>query len=510
MAAQSLDAAARTADVAQQQLQDARRPDELRAVAVLGPADRVDELGGLVGPRVLRQVPAHLLEQVAWHPAHPLDHLRRVAGVVAAQHVEHAARVAQRLVAPGPAVQRDAGAALDLAAPRRLVRRPVVAGVALAGRGDRRHALVLPGVVVVRARLGVEAGEHAVEVLGVAEVLAQDGGRVGVVEHVLVEVQLVLQHVVDDRAEEGHVGAGPDGHVQVGQRARPGEARIDVDDHRAARLGLHHPLKAHRMGLGEVRALDDHAVGVLQILHERGGAAAPERRAQPHHGRAVADAGLVLDLHHAERRQQLLDEVVLLVVQRGAAQAGDAHGPGGAPAVLLPLPGLAPGRDDPVGDHVHGGGQVDRLPVGRAWCAVEGVVLPAGVGGELEAGRALRAQPPAADRRVGVALDLHDLLVPYVHVLAAAHRAVRAHRLHHPVGRGRAGPPRPRRGRLGRRPPRRAVTAGELPQQRPPQIHDTPRCPRPESCPGRAGGKPPGQNTRAAASSQALVAPDGS
>ena len=37
----------------------------------------------------------------------------------------------------------------------------------------------------------------------------------------------------------------------------------------AARLGLHHPLEPDRMALGHVRALDDDAVAVGQILLER-------------------------------------------------------------------------------------------------------------------------------------------------------------------------------------------------------------------------------------------------
>ena len=114
-------------------------------------------------------------------------------------------------------------------------------------------------------------------------------------------------------------------HVQVGHRAGAGEPRVDVDDLRAARLGLHHPLEADRVRLGEVGALDDDAVGVLQVLQERGRAAAAERRAETGDGRAVADPRLVLHLDHAERGEQLLDEVVLLVVQGRPAEAGDAQ-----------------------------------------------------------------------------------------------------------------------------------------------------------------------------------------
>ena len=43
------------------------------------------------------------------------------------------------------------------------------------------------------------------------------------------------------------------------------------------------------------------AVGVLQVAGNVVDAAAAERRAQPDDGGAVADARLVLDLHHAER-----------------------------------------------------------------------------------------------------------------------------------------------------------------------------------------------------------------
>jgi hypothetical protein len=56
----------------------------------------------------------------------------------------------------------------------------------------------------------------------------------------------------------------------------------------------------------------------------------------------VSNAGLVLDLDGAERGEQLLDEVVLLVVQRRAAEAGE---PAGAPDLLsvdLPLPARSP------------------------------------------------------------------------------------------------------------------------------------------------------------------------
>ena len=47
------------------------------------------------------------------------------------------------------------------------------------------------------------------------------------------------------------------------------------------RLGLHHPLEADRVALGHVRALDEDAVGVRQILLEGGRAAASELVPRP-------------------------------------------------------------------------------------------------------------------------------------------------------------------------------------------------------------------------------------
>jgi len=50
--------------------------------------------------------------------------------------------------------------------------------------------------------------EDADEVLGVGEALVDDRRRVRVVQDVLAEVGLRLQHVADEPAEERDVGAG--------------------------------------------------------------------------------------------------------------------------------------------------------------------------------------------------------------------------------------------------------------------------------------------------------------
>jgi hypothetical protein len=49
-----------------------------------------------------------------------------------------------------------------------------------------------------------------------------------------------------------------------------------VDDFRSTALGLHHPTKPDRVALRHVRALNDNAVRILQILLESCGSAASE------------------------------------------------------------------------------------------------------------------------------------------------------------------------------------------------------------------------------------------
>src|SRR5205807_7593723 len=98
---------------------------------------------------------------------------------------------------------------------------------------------------------------------------------------------------------------------------------------------------------GHVRALDDDAVRVHQILLERGRTATAEAGPQTGDGGGVSNTGLVLDLDGAQRGEQLLDEVVLLVVQGGATQAGDAERAVQRSARVVPvLPVRRAGGDD--------------------------------------------------------------------------------------------------------------------------------------------------------------------
>ena len=137
---------------------------------------------------------------------------------------------------------------------------------------------------------------------GVLEVLVQDRGGIRVIDDVFPEIALVLQDVMNDAAQKRDVASGANGHVNIRDGAGARESRIDVDDGRAALLGLHHPAEPHRVTLRHIRALNDDAVRVLQILLERGRAASSERCPQTGDGGGVSNTGLIFDLDNAQAR----------------------------------------------------------------------------------------------------------------------------------------------------------------------------------------------------------------
>src|SRR5256714_955841 len=117
------------------------------------------------------------------------------------------ARVLEGLVLLGRLAMREpraAGALADLLA---LAAEPLLA---LAGGAVDLRARVLPGRDIVLLLVGIPAGEDAVEVLGVRELLVDDHRRVRVRLHVLLEPAVVLEDVVHDPAQEGDVEAAAD------------------------------------------------------------------------------------------------------------------------------------------------------------------------------------------------------------------------------------------------------------------------------------------------------------
>ena len=251
--AQRHDAAAGATHVAQQQLEDRRGADELRAQGVLGPAQRVGEAGRALAAGVLRDCVGEVVEVLDGDAAGLLHHLRGVAGVVAAQDLEHRVRVLQRLVLLElPRVQRLTAGPGRLRPRRALVLLLLVVALPLRVAVGAVGTLVRPGVDVVLPGLRVEAGEQAVEVLGVLEVLVDERRGVRVVEDVVPEPQIVLDDMADEGTEQHDVTAGTDADVTVRHGGGARVARVDVDELGSALLRLHHPLESHRVSLGHV------------------------------------------------------------------------------------------------------------------------------------------------------------------------------------------------------------------------------------------------------------------
>jgi hypothetical protein len=72
--------------------------------------------------------------------------------------------------------------------------------------------------------------------------------------------------------------------------------------------------------LGHVRPHDEDRVRVLEVLLKGGGAAAPERGPQTGDRGGVSYARLILDGHRAGGGEELLHQIVLLRVERRAAE----------------------------------------------------------------------------------------------------------------------------------------------------------------------------------------------
>src|SRR5690606_41506998 len=106
--------------------------------------------------------------------------------------------------------------------------------------------------------------------------------------------------------------ARPDRTVQTRHGARPREPRIHVNDPGAPLPRPHHEPEPDRMTLGEVRAHDQDAVRVRQILLERRRSASTQRDPQTGDRGRVSYPRLVLHEDEPGAHAELLDQVVLL------------------------------------------------------------------------------------------------------------------------------------------------------------------------------------------------------
>ncbi len=255
--------------------------------------DCIDHAADLVGHAGGTEHLGDLGEFLHRHAGDLRHLLRRVAGVVRLHQLEDGAGVGQRRVGLGVGHRRrwrsgrcsgrgGGGGSRSRRGSRSGRRR----------RGHRRQPVVVPrGGVVGPLRLVVAGEQPVVELVPGGH----DEGGVGVQLDVVLVVQLVLEDVVDQSPEEGHVGAGPDRGVDVGDGRGAGEAGVDVDDLRAALVTPDvGPLPAAGVVLCRVGPDHQDHVAVLEIAPMVGHGAPTEGGGQTGHRGAVSNAGLLL------------------------------------------------------------------------------------------------------------------------------------------------------------------------------------------------------------------------
>ena len=216
-------------------------------------------------------------------------------------------------------------------------------------------AFVLPAFHLIRAPVFVPAGEITITVIfRVAIFIAQNAGRICVMNDVVAEEEFVLDDVMDDSAEKRDVAAGAERHPNIGQRAGARESRIDMDDGRAALFRFHHPAKTDWVRLGHGRAFDQDAIRVRQILLRGRSSAPAEGGAQTGHRAAMSYPGLVGHTDHAQAsREKFFYEIILFVIQRRAAEVANRGSVIDRRAVLLVNKGAFPRFPNAICHHVH-------------------------------------------------------------------------------------------------------------------------------------------------------------
>src|SRR5215469_7923529 len=179
-----------------------------------------------------------------------------------------------------------------------------------------RCSLVEPSLRIVLFLLPVPAGKQPVEIFRVPEVLAQDHGRVGVVDDVVAELLVVLENVTNQGAKEENVAAGTQRHPNIGHRRGAGEARVDMDNFCPLLTRFDHPLKTYGMVLGHRRPHDENNVGITKILLCGSRGAATKGSAQTGHAGAMSYTSLVGDTHYTQAcGEQFFDEIILFVIE---------------------------------------------------------------------------------------------------------------------------------------------------------------------------------------------------
>ena len=145
--------------------------------------------------------------------------------------------------------------------------------------------------------------------------VVHDIGGIRVVVHVLVEVLVVVQDVLDHTAKEGDVGAGPQSGVDVRLGGCLGKPGIHGNEVAPLSLAFMHPFHGDGMVFGSIAAHDQDSITVLEIDPVIGHCAAPERLCQSRNSGAVSYTGLVVDVDQAQGPHHRVAGPAFLVVE---------------------------------------------------------------------------------------------------------------------------------------------------------------------------------------------------
>src|SRR6266513_4075178 len=184
---------------------------------MLRPADGITDRRGFIWTRCCNERVRDFPKKYRRDAANLFDHLRRVAREMPLEFLKNTLWILQSEIPFGIA---------------------------------QSFALVFPAFHLICPPVLVPPREITVCVIfRIAIFIAQNAGRVRVMDDVVPEEEFVFDDVMDNAAKKGDVAACADWHPDIGQRARAREPWIDMDYGRAALFGLHHPAETDRMRL---------------------------------------------------------------------------------------------------------------------------------------------------------------------------------------------------------------------------------------------------------------------
>src|SRR5580692_1168651 len=293
MPAQRQDATARAANIAEQQLQNCGRADDLRSLRLLCPTEGVANRTSLLRTGSPAKGFSDFKESFFGNATIAFNHFRRVARKVFFQELVDTSRMRQSVVRPAVG-EIDGGSATLFAVAA--VRRDIIGHIFV----PLHTPFIKPSAGVVFFVLRIPARKYASEIFGVLEILRNDGGSVGVVDNILTKVFAVFENVVNESSEEEDVRSGTQRSPDIGHCGSAAEPRVNVNHLRSSLPGFHDPLETYGMIFSHVRSHDQNGVGIDEVTWCSCRSPSTEGCAQTGHRGAMSYTGLVADAHHAQ------------------------------------------------------------------------------------------------------------------------------------------------------------------------------------------------------------------